>query len=38
MWEPHEGCKHLEALDRYLELQGIKCPAQLPKKTTMELS
>jgi hypothetical protein len=31
-WEPEDHCKELEALDRYLELQGIQCPAQLSKK------
>jgi hypothetical protein len=30
-WEPLSSCKDLEALDRYLELQGIKRPFQLPK-------
>ena len=30
-WELLPSCKDLEALDCYLELQGIKCPAQLPK-------
>ena len=28
-WEPLANCKDLAALDRYLELQGVKCPAQL---------
>jgi len=28
-WEPSTLCKDLSALDRYLELQGIQCPAQL---------
>jgi len=32
-WEPHEECKRLEALDRYLELQGVKRPSQLPKRS-----
>jgi hypothetical protein len=30
-WEVHEVCKRLEALGRYLELHGIKCPANLPR-------
>jgi hypothetical protein len=30
-WEPQEACKQLEALDRYLELHGVKCPANLPR-------
>ncbi|KAF8957871.1 hypothetical protein BDZ97DRAFT_1598194, partial [Flammula alnicola] len=29
-WEPHEECKKLEALDRYLELHKVKFPSQLP--------
>ena len=32
-WEPHAECKKLEALDRYLELQGVKRPSQLPKRS-----
>jgi len=32
-WEPQDQCKDLEALDRYLELQGVSRPAQLPKKS-----
>jgi hypothetical protein len=31
-WEPHAECKDLEALDRYLELQGAKRPSQLSKR------
>jgi hypothetical protein len=31
-WEPLENCKELEALDRYLELQGVKRPAQLARR------
>ena len=31
-WEDLSSCKDLEALDRYLELQGVKRPAQLPKR------
>lgn len=31
-WEPHAECKDLEALDRYLELQGVKRPSQLSKR------
>ncbi|GLB37195.1 putative DNA RNA polymerase [Lyophyllum shimeji] len=31
-WEPHDNCKQLAALDRYLELQGVKRPSQLPKR------
>ena len=26
MWEVLDRCKDLEALDRYLEVQGMKCP------------
>ena len=28
-WEPYASCKELSALDKYLELQGAKLPAQL---------
>jgi len=28
-WEPFENCKELEALDWYLEIQGVNCPAEL---------
>lgn len=31
-WEPYEGCKKLAALDRYLEVQGVKRPTSLPKR------
>jgi hypothetical protein len=31
-WEPQEACKQLEALDRYLELHGVKRPASLPRR------
>ena len=31
-WEPHDNCKCLEALDRYLELQGVTHPTQLSKQ------
>jgi hypothetical protein len=31
-WEPHNVCKWLEALDRYLELHGARCPANLPRR------
>ena len=31
-WEPLASCKHLEALDLYLELQGIAHPRDLPKR------
>jgi hypothetical protein len=31
-WEPQEACKQLEALDRYLELHGVKRPANLPRR------
>ena len=27
-WESLEMCKDLEALDQYLEIQGVKCPGQ----------
>ena len=30
-WEPLQNCNELEALDRYLELQGIKRPQDLPR-------
>ena len=30
-WEPLINCKDLTALDRYIELQGIKHPAQLAR-------
>ena len=35
-WEPYNECKELEALDRYLELQGIQGDdwKKLPRKTT----
>ncbi|KIJ29681.1 hypothetical protein M422DRAFT_104947, partial [Sphaerobolus stellatus SS14] len=29
-WEPLSGVKELKALDRYLELRGIKWPRDLP--------
>ncbi|KAG6823875.1 hypothetical protein H0H92_008775, partial [Tricholoma furcatifolium] len=31
-WEPLQNCRELEALDRYLELQGVKRPAGLSKR------
>ena len=31
-WEPLAACKDLEALDLYLELQGIAHPRNLPKR------
>ena len=31
-WEPLAACKNLEALDLYLELQGIAHPHNLPKR------
>jgi hypothetical protein len=31
-WEPHNICKRLEVLDRYLELHGARCPANLPRR------
>ena len=31
-WEPLTACKDLEALDLYLELQGIAHPCDLPKR------
>jgi hypothetical protein len=31
-WEPLEGVKELEALDRYLELHGVKRGQSLPKQ------
>jgi hypothetical protein len=30
-WEPHDNCKRLEVLDRYLELQGVTHAMQLSK-------
>ena len=30
-WEPLAECKDLEALDLYLELQGVAHPRDLPK-------
>ena len=30
-WEPYDHCKDLEALDRYLELQGVKTCRSLPR-------
>ena len=30
-WEPLVACKDLEALDLYLELQGVAHPRDLPK-------
>ena len=32
-WEPYAHCKELEALDRYLELQGAASVRQLPQWT-----
>ena len=31
-WEKHDSCKQLEALDRYLELHGVRRPAQLQRR------
>ncbi|GLB44699.1 putative retrotransposable element tf2 155 kda protein type 1-like [Lyophyllum shimeji] len=31
-WEPYDNCKDLAALDRYLELQGVKRPRQLARR------
>ena len=31
-WEPLENCRDLEALDRYLELQGVKHPDRLARR------
>jgi len=31
-WEPFENCIELEALDRYLEIQGVHCPAELSQR------
>ncbi|KAG6804836.1 hypothetical protein H0H92_002076, partial [Tricholoma furcatifolium] len=36
-WEPLSECKDLEALDRYLELQGVKRPAQLKKRSNRDV-
>ena len=30
-WEPLSTCDKLEALDRYLELHGVRRPGQLPR-------
>ena len=30
-WESYESCKELEALDRYLEVHSVECPAQLAR-------
>jgi len=30
-WELFENCEELEALDRYLEIQGVNHPAELPQ-------
>jgi hypothetical protein len=32
-WEPLDNCKQLEALDRYLELHGVRCPTELQNRT-----
>jgi hypothetical protein len=31
-WGPLDNCKQLEALDRYLELHGVRCPTELPNR------
>ena len=31
-WEPLANCDNLQALDVYLELQGVKSPLELPRK------
>jgi hypothetical protein len=31
-WEPLDNCKQLEALDRYLELHGVRRPTELPNR------
>jgi hypothetical protein len=31
-WEPHDSCKDLAALERYLELHGVTQVKQLPKR------
>ena len=31
-WEPLRNCNELEALDRYLELHGVKTPHELPRR------
>src|SRR5262245_33888338 len=38
-WEPYEGCKELEALDKYLELQGLNEDEwkKLSRRTTLSL-
>ncbi len=33
-WEPHDNCNKLQALDRYLELMGVKYPRQLSRCVT----
>jgi hypothetical protein len=30
-WEPLQNCSELEALDKYLELHGVRTPQQLSK-------
>ncbi|KNZ80840.1 hypothetical protein J132_04232 [Termitomyces sp. J132] len=32
-WESLKTCKDLAALDRYLKLQGMQCPAQLARRS-----
>ena len=32
IWEPSSSCKELEALDRYLKLQGVSDIRQLPRR------
>ena len=32
-WEPLASCKEFAALDKYLELRGVKRPRDLPHKT-----
>ncbi len=31
-WEPHSNCNKLQALDKYLELMGVKYPRQLLRR------
>ena len=35
-WEPYSSCSELEALDRYLELQGITDWRSLPRRSRAE--
>ena len=32
-WETYETCKDLQALDKYLQLLGVKEPSELPRRS-----